>query len=98
MRIFRENGIRDGWWNGMSRFKFKADFNGYAALRKSPKVSSECRKYATQIQEIAGPGFDIEERQYQKRGAVIVKPATDKDYFRNLNGNILEKAWRSVRE
>lgn len=82
----------------MSKFKFKADFNGYAALRKSPRILSECRKYAMQIQETAGAGFEIEERQYPKRGGIVVKPATDKDYFRNLNGNILEKAWRSVRE
>lgn len=77
---------------------FKADFNGYNAVRKSDKVLQECRKYAEHIQEYAGDGFVIEERQYQKRGGVVIKPATDKDFFRNLNGNILEKAWRAARK
>lgn len=81
----------------MANFKFKANFNGYNELRKSSMVINECREYAQKIQQVAGAGFDIEERQYQKRSGVVVKPATNKDYFRNLNGNILEKAWRSVR-
>lgn len=81
----------------MANFKFKANFNGYNELRKSSMVVNECRGYAQKIQQVAGAGFDIEERQYQKRAGVVVKPATEKAYFRNLNGNILEKAWRSVR-
>lgn len=81
----------------MANFKFKANFNGYNELRKSPMVTDECKGYALKIQQAAGKGFEVEERQYTKRNGVVVKPATTKDYFRNLNGNILEKAWRSVR-
>lgn len=81
----------------MSKFKFKANFAGYAALRKSAAVISECEKYANRVQQAAGEGFTVEERQYPRRAGAVVKPATEKDFYRNLNENILEKAWRSVR-
>lgn len=82
----------------MSKFKFKADFEGYNELRKSDMVLDECKKYANQIQQIAGAGFTVEERTYPKRSGAVVKAATPIAYFKNLNGNILEKAWRAVRQ
>lgn len=80
----------------MSSVKIKLNSNGVRQLLRSSAVMAECRRYATNMQQKAGPGYAVEDRRYPERNGAAVFPATEEAYYDNLENNTLEKVVRSV--
>lgn len=47
--MFREDGIRDGWWNDMSKVKVKLNRAGVRELMQSPEMQSILVEHANKI-------------------------------------------------
>lgn len=78
-------------------FKFTWNGSGYDTLKKSTNIQQEVKKYADRVQQIAGDDFTVEYRTYEHWDGYVVKPVDEKAFYRNLQDNTLEKAWRAAR-
>jgi len=49
MKMFREDGIRDGWWSDMSKVKIELNRAGVRELMKSPEMQAILVEHANKI-------------------------------------------------
>ena len=47
--MFREDGIRDGWWSDMSKVKIELNRAGVRELMKSPEMQAILVEHANKI-------------------------------------------------
>ena len=47
--MFREDGIRDGWWNDMSKVRIKLNRAGVRELMQSPEMQAILVEHANKI-------------------------------------------------
>ena len=47
--MFREDGIRDGWWSAMSKVKIELNRAGVRELMKSPEMKAILMEQANKI-------------------------------------------------
>lgn len=80
----------------MSKVKVKLNKQGVAALMKSSEMQQICVGYATRMQQLAGPGYEVETRNYPERSGAALYPGNMRAYNDNLKNNTLEKVRRSV--
>ena len=78
----------------MSNMKFKLNSAGVKELLKSEAMKSVLDEHASQIQQRAGEGYEVEERNYPERAGAVVRAATAEAYYDNLKNNTLLKAVR----
>ena len=77
--------------------EFVLDEKGVRKLLKSDDMLKICMRYATKMQQAAGPGYKAEERsRYPERVGAAVYPATAEANIDNLENNTLEKVRRAV--
>ena len=81
----------------MSSFKVVLNTVAIKELLKSEKVQGICETYGEQMKVAAGPGYEIEKRNYPERSGVSIYPGNDDAYYDNLANNTLEKIMRSVK-
>lgn len=51
--MFREDGIRDGWWSDMSKVKIELNRAGVRELMKSPEMKAILMEQANKISSTA---------------------------------------------
>jgi len=78
----------------MSNFEFKLNSAGVRELLKSEAMKSVLREQASRIQQRAGDGYEVEERNYPERAGAVVKAGSAEAYYDNLHNNTLLKAVR----
>lgn len=76
--------------------KFKLNRKGVRNMLKWDSTAQECMHYAQKMQAAAGPGYEVEKREYPERIGASVFPETYEAYQDNLDNNTLEKVRRSV--
>lgn len=76
--------------------KFKLNRKGVRNMLKWESTAEECMSYAQKMQAAAGPGYEVERREYPERIGASVFPETYEAYQDNLDNNTLEKVRRSV--
>lgn len=77
--------------------RFVRDENGIKNLLKRDEMLRICMNYAQRMQQIAGPGYEVEERtKYPERVGAALYPATPEANQDNLENNTLEKVRRAV--
>ncbi len=79
-----------------SRVTFKLNKKGVAELMKRSEIQQICVGYATRMQQLAGPGYEVETRNYPERSGAALYPGNMRAYNDNLKNNTLEKVRRSV--
>ena len=79
-----------------STLKVKLMKRGVRALLKSDEVKGACMDLAAKMQAQAGPGYEVEERNYPERSGAAVFTGDADAFYDNLTNNTLEKVRRSV--
>ena len=69
---------------------------GVRGLLKSAEVQSACMDIATRMCDMAGQGYEVEERNYPERSGAAVYTGDADAFYDNLTNNTLEKVRRSV--
>lgn len=80
----------------MAKFKFVLNRQGVSELMNSSEMQDVLSGYASQIQQSAGDGYEMDVKPGKRRASARVKPAAAKAYFKNLRGNTLLKALGSI--
>lgn len=79
-----------------SKVKVKLNKAEIRKLLRSSEAQEVCMSYAHRIQQIAGPDYEADKRNYPERSGAAVYPANDDGYYDNLQHNTLLKAKGSV--
>lgn len=74
--------------------KFKLNRSGVRNMLKWDSVADECMSYAQRMQAMAGPGYEVERKEYPERVGAVLYTATKEAYQDNLDNNTLEKVRR----
>lgn len=76
----------------MSKMKFKVNKEGVRQLLRSSEAKAVCKEYAASVQQRAGEGYVMEERNYLRRAGYAVRPDTYQAHRDNLENNTLLKS------
>lgn len=80
-----------------NKFRFELNRHGVIALMKSNAMTDICTKYAQNVRNIAGDGYEVGKRFYPERNGAVVRPSTPHAYNSNKKHNTLLKALGSVK-
>ena len=81
--MFREDGIRDGWWSAMSKVKIELNRAGVRELMKSPEMKAILMEQANKISSTA------EKEDYVAQTRAVVKVCGD-----DVNNSLLKAMGR----
>lgn len=75
----------------MSKTEIRVNKNGVRELLRSDEAKAVCEEYASKVQQRAGEGYVMEERNYPRRSGYAIRPDTYKARRDNLENNTLLK-------
>ena len=74
--------------------KVKLNHNGVGELLKSNAMQQICLEHANRIRNNAGPGYEVQRRNYPERSGAVVKAVSYEARKDNAENNTLLKAVR----